>query len=109
MAKSKLRIGYIVRFRNDYGRKFEYVEDSYYRKITSKGDKVYSKMLLFPAFYEDVEFTTEQMRRSGIIIVQEPFFVDDELRDKAKRWVEWANNANPKEYDPFAGDDNNYE
>ena len=32
----------------------------------------------------------------------EPFLLDDELRKKATRWVEWANNADPSEYDPLA-------
>jgi single-stranded-DNA-specific exonuclease len=26
----------------------------------------------------------------------------DELKEKVVKWVEWANNADPKEYDPFA-------
>lgn len=28
--------------------------------------------------------------------------MDDELREKVIKWVEWANKADPKEYDPFA-------
>ena len=39
---------------------------------------------------------------SGLIIVNEPFLLDDELREKAIKWVEWANHANPEEYDLFA-------
>lgn len=31
----------------------------------------------------------------------EPFLLDDELKEKAIKWVEWANKADPKEYDPF--------
>ena len=38
---------------------------------------------------------------SNIILVQEPFLLDDELREKVTKWVEWANNVDPKEYDPF--------
>lgn len=30
-----------------------------------------------------------------------PLLLDDELREKATKWVEWANNADPSEYDPF--------
>ena len=60
-------------------------------------------MLAFPAEYEDVEFTTEQMREPNILIIQEPFFLDEELRKKVTDWVEWANNTDPKNYDPFAG------
>ena len=38
----------------------------------------------------------------SLIIVQEPFLLDDELREKVTKWVEWANQADPKEYDPWA-------
>ena len=38
----------------------------------------------------------------GIILVREPFLLDGELRDKATKWVEWANTAKPEEYDFFA-------
>ena len=37
-----------------------------------------------------------------IILVSEPFLLDDELKEKAIKWVEWANNADEKEYNPFA-------
>lgn len=40
-------------------------------------------------------------------VVQEPFLLDDELREKVERWVEWANKADPSEYDPFAKGENN--
>lgn len=38
----------------------------------------------------------------NLILVQEPFLLDDELRERVNRWVEWANKVDPKEYDPFA-------
>lgn len=41
-------------------------------------------------------------KNPSVILVREPFLLDDELRDKVTRWVEWANNADPNEYDPFA-------
>jgi hypothetical protein len=37
-----------------------------------------------------------------LIIVTEPFLLDDGLKEKVVRWVEWANKVDPKEYDPFA-------
>ena len=37
-----------------------------------------------------------------LILVQEPFLLDDELKEKVTKWVEWANKADPSEYDPFA-------
>lgn len=42
------------------------------------------------------------MKEKGLIVVCEPFFVDDELREKVTKWVEWANSVDQKEYDPFA-------
>lgn len=45
------------------------------------------------------------MKKSpNLILVCEPFLLDEELRDKVTRWVEWANRADPKEYDPFASE-----
>ena len=42
----------------------------------------------------------------GLILVTEPFLLDDELREKCLRWVEWANKADPKEYDLLHMDEN---
>lgn len=96
-----MKIGYIVRYgQRETGFKFRFRESSCKRVITSRGDRIYSKML-YPLDYTDVKDNTDMMRREGIILVQEPFFLDDELREKAVRWVEYANNADPKEYDPF--------
>ena len=101
----KMKIGYIRRNNielNPNRPKFEFKEASYTRKISSRGDRIYSKMLLYPVDYEDVVDTTDMMKgESGLIIVQEPFILDDELREKVVRWVEWANNADPKEYEFF--------
>ena len=104
MAKSNLRLGYIVRYGipGESSLRFKFRESSYTRRISSKGDRVFSPMLLYPADYEDVESNTKMMEKPGIIIVNEPFFLDEDLRKKAADWVEWANNADPKEYDPFA-------
>ena len=96
MAKSKMRIGYIARYGGCDSPKFTYREDSYTRRITSRGDRVYCTML-YPTDYEEVQNTTEIMKENGLIVVCEPFFVDDELREKATKWVEWANNADPKD------------
>ena len=71
------------------------------RKITAGGDRVYCKML-YPTDYEDVQHNTEIMKEKGLIVVCEPFFVDDELREKVTKWVEWANSVDQKEYDSFA-------
>lgn len=100
MLKSKMRIGYIVRYGKDSGHKFGYREDSYQRKITSRSDKVYCKML-YPTDYDEVEYNTEIMREKGLVLVGEPFFVDDELRKKVEKWIDWANKVDAIQYDPF--------
>ena len=100
-----MKIGYIRRNDLEFNPnrpKFEFKEASYTRKISSRGDRIYSKMLLYPVDYEDIVDTTNMMKgESGLIIVQEPFILDDELRERVVRWVEWANNADPKDYELF--------
>lgn len=56
-----------------------------------------------PLDYEEIVDNASITRKHpGIILVQEPFLLDNELREKAVKWVEWANKADPSEYDPFA-------
>ena len=100
----KNKIGYIVRYGDrETGYRFRFREATYTRKISSRGDRIYSKML-YPQDYDDVKINTDIMREKDVILVTEPFFLDDELREKAVKWVEWANNADPREYDPFYDD-----
>lgn len=100
-----MKIGYI-RKRNlelnpQLKDKFVFMEDTCRRSITSKSDRVYSKKF-YPLDYSEVEENTKIMKENtGLILVQEPFFLDDELRVKAIRWVEWANTAKPEEYSMF--------
>lgn len=101
-----MKIGCIYRYdteMNPNRKKFEFKEASFTRKISSKGDRVYSKMLLHPIDYEEIVDNANMMKKySRIIIVDEVFLLDDELREKAMRWVEWANETDPREYDLFA-------
>ena len=100
-----MKIGYIRRNNLEYNPdrpKFEFKEASFTRRISSKGDRVYSKMFC-PLDYEEIVDNANIMKRNGgVILAGEPFLLDDELREKVIKWVEWANNADPKEYDPFA-------
>ena len=101
-----MKIGYIARYDLDMNphltERFKFKEATYTRKINTRGDRVYSKMLLFPVAYEEIVDNANIMKNnSNIILVQEPFLLDDELREKVTKWVEWANKADPKEYDPF--------
>ena len=101
-----MKLGYIRRNNLELNpqltEKFQFKETTFTRRISSKGDRVYSKMF-YPLDYEEVVDNANMMKdNSSLILVGEPFLLDDELREKAVRWVEWANKADPKEYDPFA-------
>lgn len=101
---NKTSLGYIVKINTDLNPnmpKFKFREAKYTRVINSRGDRIKSDMLLYPVDYEDVDCNTKIMKEDGIILVSEPFFLDDELKEKATRWVEWANKVDPSEYDPF--------
>jgi hypothetical protein len=101
-----LKIGYIRRNNLEYNphlKKFEFKEAPFTRKITSKSDRVYSKMLAYPIDYEEIVENANIMKGdSGVILAQEPFLLDDDLREKVLKWVEWANDADPCQYDPLA-------
>ena len=102
-----MKIGYIAEYDkklNPSHDKFEFREATFNRRISSKGDKVYSKMLMYPVDYEEIVKTTDMMKKNQrMIVVREPFLLDDEMREKAIRWVDWANHADASEYDPFCG------
>ena len=103
-----MKIGFIQKYsdlchiEND---RFRFIECSCTRRISSKSDRVYSQSLM-PLDYEEITDNAQIMRENpGIILVQEAFLLDDELREKAVKFVEWANKADPSEYDPFAKKD----
>ena len=101
-----MKIGYIIRYdlklNPHLTERFKFKEATFTRRISSRGDRVYSKMLAHPIDYEEIVDNANMMRNNGgLILVNEPFLLDDELREKAVRWVEWANNADPKEYELF--------
>lgn len=101
-----MKIGYIERYDLELNphltERFKFREATFTRRITSKGDRVYSKMLVYPVDYEEIVDNANMMKGdSKIILVCEPFLLDDELRDKCVKWVERANKVSPEEYDPF--------
>ena len=107
-----MKIGYIVKYdltlNPHLTEKFKFREATFTRRISSRGDRIYSKMLQFPIDYEEIVDNAEIMKKNPrIILVQEPFLLDDELREKVTKWVELANKAFPSEYDPFAKGENN--
>ena len=102
-----MKIGYIVEYDLELNphlaEKFKFIEATFTRRISSRGDRVYSKMLMSPVDYEEIVGNANIMKNNpSLILVREPFLLDDELREKVTKWVEWANHADPKEYDPFA-------
>lgn len=102
-----MKIGYIQKYdlklNPHLTERFKFREATFTRKISSRGDKVYSKMLQFPIEYEEIVDNAEIMKKhNNIILVSEPFLLDDELKEKVVNWVKWANKTAPSEYDPFA-------
>lgn len=101
-----MKIGYIKRNNLELNpqltEKFTFIECNYTRKITSRSDRIFTKRF-YPFDYDEVNMNTEIMEENnGLMLVGEPFFLDDALREKAVKWVEWANKADPKDYDFFA-------
>lgn len=101
-----MKLGYIAKYdlklNPHLTEPFVFKESSFTRRISSNGDRVYSK-LLYPVDYEEIVENANIMHNNPrLILVQEPFLLDDELREKVTKWVEWANKSDPSEYDPFA-------
>jgi hypothetical protein len=101
-----MKLGYIRKHNLELNpqltKRFEFRECTFTRRISGKSDRVYCK-LIYPVDYEELIFNAELMEKNpGLIVVNEPFLLNDELREKAIKWVEWANHADPEEYDPFA-------
>ena len=102
-----MKIGYIQEYDLELNphltERFKFREAACTRRISSRGDRVYSKMLQFPVDYEEIVDNANIMKNnSDLILVREPFLLDDELKEKVTKWVDWANKAEPSEYDPFA-------
>ena len=103
----EMKIGYVMVYDLEMNphltEKFKFREATFTRRITSKSDCVYSKMLQFPVDYEEIVDNSNLMKKNPrLILTREPFLLDDELKDKVTKWVEWANKADPSEYDLFA-------
>lgn len=102
-----MKIGYInvvnLEMNPHLTERFQFREATFTRRISSRGDRVYSKMLQFPVDYEEIVNNANIMKKNlRIILVKEPFLLDDELKEKVTKWVEWANKADQSEYDSFA-------
>ena len=93
-------IAYIQKFQvlenRTWRRKWELVESKVSRMSLCKdGVHVYTKRF-YPLDDEELRSNTNFMRElNGLILVQEPFVLDDELRERCERWVDWMN-ADPE-------------
>lgn len=107
------RIGYVMRYRMektgtgedepDIVEVFRFKEAPFTRTINSRGDRIRSDILCGAWEYEEIVSNAKMMKENPkMILVCEPFLLDDELRERCMRWVERANKADRKEYDPFA-------
>ena len=101
-----MKIGYIqeidLTLNPHLKERFKFREASFTRRISSRGDRVYSTMLLYPVDYEEIVYNARLMKENkSLILTREPFLLDDELKEKVTRWVDWANKADPSEYNPF--------
>ena len=101
-----MKIGYINKYdleRNPHlTNRFKYLEANATKSLTGRGLKVRCKLFSRTWDYDDVESNTKMLKGNpNMILVTEPFFVDDELRERITKWVDWANRADEKEYDPF--------
>lgn len=102
-----MKLGYIVRHNLEMNphltERFTFKEAPFTRRISTRGDRVSCKMLCGPIDYEEIVSNANVMHNNPqLILVHEPFLLDDELRERATKWVEWANKADPSEYDLFA-------
>lgn len=88
-----MKIGYIIKTIKNNRPKFDFREATYERRISSKGDRIFSKMLAFPFDYNEVLDNTNLIcSPNGMMLVQEPFFIDDnDAKERALRWIEYAN------------------
>ncbi len=100
-----MKIGYIKRYNLELNphltERFKFIEASCTRTINSRGDKIRSKILCCPVDYEEIFSNAKIMKTHNLILVGEPFLLDDELKEKAIKWVNYANKTDPKEYDMF--------
>ena len=102
-----MKIGYIAKYNLELNQhlteKLKFKEASVTRRISSRGDRVYSKMLACPIDYEEIVDNAKLMKNNPeLILVGEPFLLDDELREKCLWWCEWANKVDESEYSFFA-------
>lgn len=67
-------------------------------KITKKKTKLYCEDVFSSLDENEVKENTEWLKgNKNIILLDSPFLIDDEIRERANKWCEWATNN----YDRF--------
>ena len=95
-----MRVGYISkRVDIETGKEtFKYIEGNATRRIGVRTDTIKVKFLYGTIPYEEVLSNTEILSDTRIMIVQEPFFTNDEMKERAQKWCDWANSCENREY-----------
>lgn len=97
-----MKIGYISRYRDENGKEtFVYREGNGTRRIGVRSDTVKVSFLYGTTPYKDIEENTRMMANGTMVLVTEPFFTDDAMREKMEKWCEWANSCEHREYSFF--------
>lgn len=98
-----MKVGYISKRIDENGKEtFKYREANATRRIGVKADTVKVSFLYGTTPYEEIDSNTRIMNaKSGLILVNEPFFTNEETKDRVERWCEWANSCEHKEYSLF--------
>ncbi len=94
MLKVGDSVGAIYEFVVGGNKEFRLVEDKI-NKISqsTSGRKYYTRKKFTPLDADDVDDNTKlQESANGYIIVREVFGLNDITREKAEKWIEWANN-----------------
>lgn len=98
-----MKVGYISRRRDyDTGKEtFKYIEGNATRRIGTRSDTIKVNFLYGTTPYDEVKSNTDELSNAKIMLVNEPFFTNEEMKERAERWCEWANNCEHREYSFF--------
>ena len=97
-----MKVGYISRRTDENGKEiFRYIEGNATRRIGTRLDTIKVNFLYGTTPYEEVKSNTEFMAEGKLVVVQEPFFTNDALKERLEKWCEWANSCEHREYSFF--------
>ena len=101
-----MKVGYISRRTDENGKEiFRYIEGNATRRIGTRSDNIKVKFLYGTTPYEEVKSNTEIMAEGKLVVIHEPFFTNDTLKERLEKWCEWANNCEHREYSFFGETD----